>query len=1159
MATGGWFGARSFGADVHREAFGLSPGFGFVEAGRGRVPGGARGPMNFEVQAMRWRSELDHDLQFLAGGGELGARMRAFDWAATSLGPAAKWPRSLKTAVRIMLTSRQPIWIGWGTDLIYLYNDPYKSIIGARHPAALGQPTRDVWREIWDYMTPRLAQAMGGIEGFYVEDELLIMERNGYPEETYYTFSFSPIPDDDGSVGGIFCANTDDTQRVIGERQLALLRELAAGTGQARNWRQACERSVRALATNPRDLPFALLYAPDADGTTATLAGLTGIAPDHRAAPAMLSLERDDVWPLAQVLREQRARVIADLPAAFGAAFPGGPWRLPATSAAVLPIASSGETGRSAVLIAGLSPVRLFDDRYAGFLDLVSGQIGAAIANAEAYEQERRRAEALAEIDRAKTAFFSNISHEFRTPLTLMLGPLEDALNDGSAARLADKQRDRLTVVHRNSLRLMTLVNNLLDFSRIEADRVRASFQPTDLPRLTAELASNFVSATEGAGLELRIDCPPLADAVFVDRDMWEKIVLNLLSNAFKFTFAGAIAVATRPSADRTAVELTVRDTGTGIPADELPRLFERFHRIEGAKGRTFEGSGIGLALVSELVKQHGGAIAVDSEVGRGTVFTVRIPFGSAHLPRDRVVAAPQALSLGTRAEAYVQEALRWLPDAGASEAPGAASDDLAEDAAGAGQGERILLADDNADMREYIRRLLADKGYAVEPVPDGEAALAAARRQRPDLVLSDVMMPGLDGFGLLAALRRDPALGKLPIILLSARAGEEARVEGLDAGADDYVSKPFSARELLARVRANLQLAGIRRDAEEAQRAHADRLDAVVNTVPTAVWFTHDPGAERVFANAHGARLLRLPPDMNASLWSPGGARPPLRVLRDGREVAAADLPLRRAARGETVRDEELDIRFEDGTAITLVFEAAPIRDAAGRLQGAVCGAIDITERKRQQEHRELLLNELNHRVKNTLATVQSFAVQTLRTAPTLTDGRRAFEARLIALSKGHDVLTRENWQGAGLHEVVAEALAAYVGDGRHPRVRFAGPEIRLRPKTALAISMALHELATNAVKHGALSSQAGRVDLGWVIEGEPPALRLHWAETGGPPVVAPRKRGFGSRLIEIGLAQDLGGQVRLAFAPDGVSCAIEAPLDEIQANGGIQQAGGT
>jgi len=459
--------------------------------------------------------------------------------------------------------------------------------------------------------------------------------------------------------------------------------------------------------------------------------------------------------------------------------------------------------------------------------------------------------------------------------------------------------------------------------------------------------------------------------------------------------------------------------------------------------------------------------------------------------------------------------------------------------------------------MREYMRRLLVDKGYAVEAVADGEAALAAARGRRPDLVLSDVMMPRLDGFGLLAALRRDAGLRGLPIILLSARAGEEARVEGLDAGADDYVSKPFSARELLARVRANLQLARMRREAEQAQRDHAARLESVVNTVPTAVWYTHDRGAERIFGNLHAARLLRVPLDANVSLSAPPDERPGYRVLRNGEEIGATDLPLQRAVRGETVRDEELDVRFDDGSSITLLFEAAPIRGTLGRIEGGVCGAIDITERKRQQQHRELLLNELNHRVKNTLATVQSFAVQTLRSAPTLTDGRRAFEARLIALSNGHNVLTRENWEGAGLHEVVAEALGAYVVDPQHPRVRFEGPEIRLRPKTALAISMALHELATNAVKYGALSSQAGRVQLSWAVEGKPRVLKLNWTETGGPPVVAPGKRGFGSRLIERGLAQDLGGQVRLDFAPEGVSCAIEAPLEEIEAGSGIKQVG--
>src|ERR1700757_4070485 len=173
---------------------------------------------------------LDVSLSFLAGGGELGALIRAFDWATTPLGPPQDWPQSLKTAVRIMLTSRQPIWVGWGPELTYLYNDAYKSIIGGKHPWALGRPTSEVWREIWADIGPLLDTAMGGIEGTYVEEQLLIMERNGYAEETYYTFSYSPIPDDGGRPGGIFCANTDATERGIGERQLALLRELAAKT-----------------------------------------------------------------------------------------------------------------------------------------------------------------------------------------------------------------------------------------------------------------------------------------------------------------------------------------------------------------------------------------------------------------------------------------------------------------------------------------------------------------------------------------------------------------------------------------------------------------------------------------------------------------------------------------------------------------------------------------------------------------------------------------------------------------------------------------------------------------------------------------------------------------------------------------------------------------
>ncbi|HEY0525416.1 MAG TPA: ATP-binding protein, partial [Stellaceae bacterium] len=917
---------------------------------------------------------------FLVGGGEMGALMRAFGWEDTPLGPPESWPQSLKTAVRIMLTSRQPIWIGWGSELTFLYNDAYKSIIGGKHPRALGQPTRIVWQEIWSEIGPMLATAMAGAEGTYVEAQLLVMERNGYPEETYYTFSYSPIPDDDGGAGGIICANTDDTQRVIGERQLVLLKELAARTADARTWREVCDRTVAALGTNSHDIPFAMLYVADQEDGNLTLAGVCGIERNHPSVPETVRVDRSPTaWSFSEVLRDHQLRVVSDLGALFGAGVPtsGGAWRQPSSQAALLPILPTGETGRAGVLIVGLNPFRLFDESYQGFLGLAAGQIAAALANAQALEEERKRAEALAEIDRAKTAFFSNVSHEFRTPLTLMLGPLEEVLSKLPAEGGRDAgERALIDTAHRNGLRLLKLVNSLLDFSRIEAGRVEANYEPTDLAAFTAELASNFRSAVDRAGLRLVIECPPLREPVYVDRDMWEKVVLNLLSNAFKFTFDGEIAVALCLSADGAAAELTVRDTGTGIPEHELPRLFERFHRVEGAKGRTFEGSGIGLALVQELVRLHGGTIRADSTFGRGTTFTVALPLGDAHLPAERVRGGRTRVYTGVRAQAYVEEALRWLPagaaggglaeaDAGADAGADAAlsrsaADDLGMPlpASAGAAGARVLLADDNADMRDYVCRLLVDQGYEVEAVPDGEAALAAARRRAPDLVLSDVMMPRLDGFGLLRALRADPALREIPVLLLSARAGEETRVEGMDAGADDYLTKPFSARELLARVGANLQMARLRREAMEALRARTVELETVLATVPTAVWFTYDSEARTISGNPQAAALLRLPEHANPSLSASDHIRPnSFRAFRDGIEIPADDLPVQRAARGEEVRNDELEILFADGSSIAILMHATPLRDDAGRVVGAVGAAVDITARKQA----ESVLRDLN------------------------------------------------------------------------------------------------------------------------------------------------------------------------------------------------------
>jgi signal transduction histidine kinase/DNA-binding response OmpR family regulator len=504
--------------------------------------------------------EPDGSASFLAGGGEMGALLRSHGWDQSLLGAPAGWPHSLKTAIRIMLTFRQPIWVGWGSELTFLYNDACKAIIGGKHPSALGRPTAEVWREIWADIGPMLATAMGGgIEGTAVEEQLLIMERNGYPEETYYTFSYSPIREDDGRPGGIICANTDDTKRVVGERQLALLRDLSAATAHTRSWRDVCERAAMALRSNPQDLPFAMIYMAESQGRTLSLVGSAGIAAGHPAAPAAVPLDNAAPWPFDDVLRSDEIRLVTPRAGQFARPLPSGAWPEPASQIALLPMRPGSDTGRRGVLVVGLNRFRLFDGSYRDFLSLVAGQLAAAVANADAYEHERH------------------------------------------AEDLAETQI-------------------------IAAD----SFRPA-------------------------------------------------------------------------------------------------------ANGKA-----------------------------------------------------------------------------------------------------RILLADDNADMRDYISRLLSARHDCIA-VQDGQQALESIRAQRPDLVLTDIMMPRLDGFGLIKSIRDDAQLRDLPVIVISARAGEESSVEGFASGADDYLVKPFSARELIARVDGALSMAGVRREMGEALREEARSLE-ILNRVGAAV-----------------------------------------------------------------------------------------------------------------------------------------------------------------------------------------------------------------------------------------------------------------------------------------------------------------------------------
>ena len=730
--------------------------------------------------------------------GRVGADLLRVDWAATSLGDPEAWSLSLRNAIRILLSSRFSMWMAWGPDLTFFCNDAYRrDTLGSKYPWALGRRSDEVWSEIWPDIGPRIDHVMATGEATWDEALLLFLERSGYPEETYHTFSYSPLADDDGAIAGMLCVVTEDTQQVVTTNRMATLSDLGVRIGAASDEHAAVTQACRQLELADQSVPFALVYLFDDEGATAWRAGTAGIGPDHPAAPALVRVaDGAGVWPAAEAW-EGRGTVVplttvpGDLPT--------GGWAEPPTEAYVVPLLQAAADHPYGFLVAALNRYRPFDAPYRDFLELIAGHLSAAISDSRAIEAERQRAESLARLDEAKTDFFANVSHELRTPLTLLLGPAEDALADRDEP-LGPAQTARVETIARNGQRMLQLVNTLLDFSRLEAGRLDATYRRTDLGQLTSELASMFQSAAERAGLDLQIECPGETVA-YVDRDQWSKVVLNLVSNALKFTFEGGVTVSVG-SADGQVV-LSVADTGTGIPEDDLPRLFERFHRVRGTRSRTHEGTGIGLALVSELVQAHGGTVEVVSKPGQGSTFTVRLPSGHAHLPAEHVdhEAGDAPVTADGQTRSLLAQALSWFTTRGErGERDEEASVETGE------VRPRVLVVDDNADMRAYIADLLRPAHEVVVAV-DGLDALARINEQRPDLVLTDVMMPRLDGFGLLRRMREEPSLATIPLIMLSARAGEEGTLEGLEAGANDYLAKPFSARELLARVAANLEL----------------------------------------------------------------------------------------------------------------------------------------------------------------------------------------------------------------------------------------------------------------------------------------------------------------------------------------------------------------
>jgi signal transduction histidine kinase/serine phosphatase RsbU (regulator of sigma subunit)/CheY-like chemotaxis protein len=707
-----------------------------------------------------------------------------------------------RAVVAMALTSRFPIVLWLGDELRLVYNDDYAPLLGEKHPSALGRTGSEVWAEIWDPIGPMLAGVVSTGVATWSSDLMLPLITGGRPEERYFTFTYSPLVEQDGSVGGVFCAVTETTDRVLGERRLETLTALGSAVIDAASAQEVVTAAAAVLTGRPADVPFFATYLADHDtdrpdpplfGASQPVASVL-----RRDAPR-LSSWGVGVVPAGEVVVDDLAGRFGPLRSLLGAGCP--------ESAVVLPVGEMRKESAIGAMVIGLNPLRPLDVGYTRFCRLIADQVSGALAVVGAYQHERGRAEALAQLDGAKTAFLTNVSHEFRTPLTLMLGPLEDALSEASDDESA---RERLEMIHRNGVRLLRMVNSLLDFARLEAGQSEPHRVVIDLGTRTREVTSSFAELCAQSGVELRLETSPVLAQV--DEDMWETIVLNLLSNAFKFTLDGSITVRVAPAGDE-EVEVVVADTGTGIAANDVARIFERFYRPLSTRGRSTEGSGIGLALVKSLVECQGGTIDLDSSLGTGTRVIIRLPAigsgGDTGIDGVRLESPSENL--------YLAEARQWLREEDRGEGQRSI------------QGVRpvIVVADDNRDMRRQLDRILGDR-FEVILTGDGEGALAAIRRARPDLVVTDVMMPTLDGFGLVAAIRSDPALSELPVIMLSARAGPDAGSEGLKSGADDYIVKPFRAADLINRVTARLGASGRADSSRQAEQLQAQKSKAL-------------------------------------------------------------------------------------------------------------------------------------------------------------------------------------------------------------------------------------------------------------------------------------------------------------------------------------------
>jgi signal transduction histidine kinase/DNA-binding response OmpR family regulator len=731
-------------------------------------------------------SERDQRAMF-PGDTPFARAVQSYDWAASPIGDVDSWPELLRSAVATVWPSALPMMIWWGDELTALYNEAFVPLLSDAHPAALGASAESFWAErgTTDHPGALRQTVIERGEVMFGHERMRLIRRGGLITETYWTSSCSAIRDEKGDVAGVFVSAADVTDRMVADHRAQLLAELATISSAGADRDQICRAVMEVVAGHRDVVPAAAVFLTDEMRThRLTCAARFGVSGPPLEGTVDVTGGASDI---ARAFAAN-GRHVVDAHDLLGAArFEAGPiGDLLPHDVLALALTAPGAGSAAGVLVLALSPYQRRDASYEAFARVLAGEIGVLLADAAAFERETLIARGLAVRSEERNRFFQNVSHEFRTPLTLIQAPMRDLLENTEG--LPQELVTRLEVANRAADRLERLVDGLLEFARADVSSLSPELEPTNIALLTRELAGMFGSAFHSAAITLNVDIQEIGGLLLMDPDMYAQIELNLMSNALKYTPSGGrVDVSLGRDADE--LVLTVLDTGVGIPPEEQQAVFERFRRLDapvGAEQRP-PGLGIGLALVSELVVALDGRIELTSEPGQGSCFSVRLPAVEADWSDDDAPTrhGPAVFESVTPAPVEVVDA----PPVG---------------------DRRILLVEDDPDLCTYLSRLLTEDGWTVDAA--GDVASALKITELPDLVLSDVMLPGeRDGLDLVRALREIPALAHLPVILLTARSGPEAAIEGLNAGADDYVRKPFHPRELLARLNVHHELSRLR------------------------------------------------------------------------------------------------------------------------------------------------------------------------------------------------------------------------------------------------------------------------------------------------------------------------------------------------------------